>query len=369
MVDIRVRRLADLIAGYCIEVTKGMEVIVSATTAAIPLVVELYRAILQRGGYPHAMITDEVLGETFYRFADEETLKYVPRLDKFIFENIDALVRILSSTHTKYLSSIDPARISTAQAARRELKEIFLRRAAEGKLKWVIAPYPTKALAQEASMSYTEYEDFVFRATMVDREDPITAWKEQAKFQERVAQFLSKISELHIVAEDTDLKLRVEGRKWINDDGKHNMPGGEVFTGPIEDSIEGYIVFTYPAIWGGREVEGIKLVFKKGNVVEAKAIKGEDFLKKMLETDEGAKKVGEFAFGLNYSINVFTKEILFDEKIGGTIHLAVGSSYPETGGRNISAIHWDMIKDMKKGKIYADGDLVYEKGKFIEGIL
>lgn len=367
--SVHVSRLADLLAEYCISVKKGGEIVFTSSYEALPLAVEVVRAVVARGGYPVVRLTDELLAEAFYRYAPREVLEYVPKIDRFIMEKADALIRVVSSTHTKYLASIDPEKIRIASAARKELTEIFMKRSAEGSLRWVVTAYPTKALAQEAGMSFSEYADFVFRAVKADKEDPVSEWKRQAEYQAKVAEFLSKVSELRFVGPGMDITFRIEGRKWINDDGKHNMPGGEVFTAPLEDSTEGYIEFTYPAIWRGREVEGVRLVFKKGVVVEASARRGEEFLKKMLGTDEGAKRVGELAFGLNYDVTRFTKSILFDEKIGGTIHIALGAAYPECGGENKSAIHWDMIRDMKDSKVYADGDLVYDSGRFIKEVL
>ncbi len=370
MVDPRIRKLAKLIVNYCVEVKKGDEVVIGGGIESLPLLREIYREVLVNGGYPlQVNIQDEVMSEIFYRYAPEYILEYVSPLEKEIMEKVDVVIRILSPSHTKHLMGIDPEKMKKRSKARFEITRIFLERSARKELRWNIAPYPTKALAQEAGMSILEYEDFVYKATMVDKEDPIKAWVEKAREQQKIADFLNKVSELKYEGPGINLYLRVDGRIWINDDGKYNMPGGEVFSAPIEDSVEGYVEFDYPAVWRGVEVEGVKLVFKKGVVVEAKARKGEEFLKKMLETDEGAKRLGEIAFGLNYNIDRFTKEILFDEKIGGTIHMALGAAYPETGGKNKSSIHWDMIKGMKEHKVYADGDLVYEKGKFIKEIL
>ena len=362
-------KFAQLLVDYCVNVKKLDEVVISASYEAYPLVRELYRAIVERGGYPRFLVSDEVLQEIFYRYASEELLEYLSPIDKYIVENINVRISILSPTHTKPLVNIDPERMKKRSIALRPLTEIFMKRDAEGSLRWVVTAYPTRAMAQEAGMSPLEFEDFVYHALKLHEKDPVEAWIKQAKWQEKIVGFLNKASEIRIVAEDTDLLLRVDGRKWINDDGKKNMPGGEVFTGPHEDATEGYIEFTYPAVWRGVEVEGVRLVFKKGMVVEAKARRGEEFLKKMLEVDEGARRLGEAAFGLNYDVTRFTKEILFDEKIGGTIHLALGAAYPETGGKNISAIHWDMVKDMKNGKVYVDGDLVYENGRFLKDVI
>ena len=244
-----------------------------------------------------------------------------------------------------------------------------MRRDFEGSLRWVVTIYPTKALAQEAGMSLITYEDFIYKALKLYEDDPINAWVSQSRFQEKVINMLGRVSELRFLGSDIDLTLRVDGRKWVNDDGRRNMPGGEVYTAPIEDSVEGYVVFTYPVIWRGIEMDGVKLVFRRGEVVNASATKGEEFLKKIVDVDEGAKRVGEVAFGLNYDIDRFTKQILLDEKIGGTIHLALGSAYLVAGGTNKSAIHLDLIKDLRDGKVFADGDLIYSNGRFVSDIL
>ena len=365
-----VRRLAKLITDYCVSVRKGDEVVISAGLESIPLVREVYREVVQRGGYPLLVrFRDEVLDEIFYKHAPDELLEYISPIEKQLIERITVSISILAPSHTRHLTSIDPERIAKRSRARRELSRIFLDRSAKGELRWTLAPYPTRALAQDADMSIVEYEEFVFHATMVDREDPVKAWVEQANWQQKIADFLNRVSELHYKGPGIDFHIQVHGRKWVNDDGKYNMPGGEVFTGPVEDTAEGYIEFDYPAIWRGREVDGIKLVFRRGEVVEAHASKGEEFLRKMIATDEGSRRLGELAFGLNYNITRFTREILFDEKIGGTMHIALGSSYPETGGQNVSSIHWDMIKSLRNHRVYADGDLVYENGHFIEEVI
>uniref|UniRef100_A0A7C2V9E2 Aminopeptidase n=1 Tax=Ignisphaera aggregans TaxID=334771 RepID=A0A7C2V9E2_9CREN len=362
-------KFAKLLVDYCTAIKQLDEVLIASSYEAYPLIVELYKEIVKRGAYPRLVINDEVLNEIFYRYAPHQLLEYLSPIDKYTMENIDVRISILSSTHTKPLISIDPERRKIREKALKELREIFMKRESTGSLRWTVTAYPTRALAQESNMSPLEFEEFVIKAIKLHVEDPLAAWLEQAKKQQRIVEFLSKVDEIRILDSDTDLLLKVGGRTWINDDGKNNMPGGEVFTAPHEDSVEGYITFTYPAIYSGTEVEGIKLVFRRGEVVESKAMKGDEFLRKMLEVDEGAKRVGEFAFGLNYDINRFTKQILFDEKIGGTMHLALGASYLKTGGKNSSAIHWDMIKDLGKASVYADKELVYKNGKFIEEVL
>ncbi len=363
------RKFASLLTDYCVEVKKGDEVLITSGLEALGLAREIYRRVLERGGYPRFMLVDDVMTEMFYRYAAPEILEYLSPIDKVLYEKVDARITIMAPSHVKPLVGIDPERVKTRSRATRELTEIFMRRESEGSLRWVLTAYPTQAMAQEAGMSPLEWREFVFRAVKLYAEDPVAEWKRQAVFQERVVKALSKVDEVKLEGEGVNLLLKVGGRTWISDDGKNNMPGGEVFTAPHEDSAEGYIEFTYPAVWRGYEVEGVRLEFSRGLVVKATARKGEEFLKKMLETDEGARRIGEFAFGLNYDINRFTKEILFDEKIGGTIHLALGASYPRTGGVNKSSIHWDMIKDMRRGRVKADDDIIYENGRFLEEVL
>jgi len=362
-------KYAKLITDYCTSIRKFDEVMVSGSLEAMPLIRELWKEIVLRSAYPRLIIADDILSEIFYRYAPQELLEYVSPIDRFIAEKITVRISILSPQHTKPLISIDPERIRTRSRATKEFSEIFMKRDAAGDLRWVVAPYPTRALAQEAGMSPLEFEEFVYRALKLYETDPVSAWIAQAERQNKITTLLSKVDELHFISDNTDLLVKVGGRTWINDDGKNNMPGGEVFTAPHEDSVEGFITFEYPAIYGGFEVEGIKLIFKRGEVTEVSATKGEEFLRKMLAVDEGAKRVGEIAFGLNYDITRFTKEILFDEKIGGTVHMALGAAYLKTGGKNVSSIHWDMVKDMKKGKIYADKDLIYENGHFIKDLI
>jgi aminopeptidase len=240
-----------------------------------------------------------------------------------------------------------------------------MQRSASGDLRWCITLYPTHASAQEAGTSLTDYEEFVYGAMLLQHDDPVAAWKAQGKEQQRIADFLSETREVRIVAKNTDLRLAIAGRKWENADGLKNFPDGEVFSSPIEDSVNGVIAYTFPAIYGGREVDGIRLTFEHGRVVKAEAEKGNDFLQEMLNMDAGARVIGELGVGTNYGIQRFTKNMLFDEKIGGTVHLALGAGYPETGSLNVSSLHWDMLLDLRGGgEIYADGRLVQKNGKW-----
>jgi aminopeptidase len=302
---------------------------------------------------------------TFFKYAKEHQLKFLSPFEKFLIENIDVSIGLFCEPNPKRLTNVDPAKTRMRTAARYPIMETFYRRVAEGKLRWTGLPYPIEAEAQEAAMSLEEYENFVYSSCLLDEEDPVAEWKKTHKQQQKTCDFLNKTDEIHIVGEDTDLTFKAKGRKWINCSGKENMPDGEVFTAPIENSTNGTIRFTFPGIIQGREVEDIKLTFKDGKVIKASAAKGDDFLQQTLKI-EGANCIGEAAIGTNYGITRFTKNMLFDEKMGGTLHMALGNSYPESGGTNKSAIHWDILKDMKKdAEIYADGKLFFKNGKFL----
>jgi aminopeptidase len=280
-------------------------------------------------------------------------------------EFFDARLTIEASENTKSLSGVDPKRVALRQAALGGLGRRLMERSASGELRRCLTLFPTEAHAQDAEMSLAEYEDFVFDSCLLNLPDPAEGWRQVRAEQQRIVDYLMAHDHIHIVAPDTDIRYRVAGRTWINSDGKRNFPSGEVFTGPIENSVEGHVRFNYPAIYNGREVEDVRLFFKAGKVVEASASRGEDFLQAMLDTDPGARFLGEVAFGLNYNIQRFTRKILFDEKIGGTMHMALGRSYPDSGGKNDSAIHWDLICDLRDGEVTADGELCYRDGKFI----
>jgi len=364
MVDPRIEKLAKLCIHYSVDVKPEETVLIQGSELAFPLINEMYKECFFSDAHPMIRANLDV-NYTFFKYAKDHQLKFVSPIEKFITENMDVSIRIDCEPNPKRLTSIDPARIRMYAASRKELTETFHKRVAEGKLRWTILPYPIDAQAQEASMSMVEYEDFVYDSCLVDREDPIAEWKKIHQQQGKICEFLNRAGEIRIVGEDTDLTFNVKGRKWINCNGKENMPDGEVFTAPIENSANGTIRFTFPGIVAGREVEDVKLTFKDGKVVKASAAKGDGLLQQLLKID-GASRIGEASIGTNYSITKFTKNMLFDEKMGGTIHIAIGNSYPESGGLNKSAIHWDILKDMKKnGEIYADGKLFYKNGKFL----
>ncbi|MBM2825827.1 MAG: peptidase aminopeptidase [Dehalococcoidales bacterium] len=303
--------------------------------------------------------------EIFFRYASDEQLKHVPKPLELVMETYDVRISILAESNTKALSNVESGKIVLQQRARTELMNTFMRRSAAGELRWTVAPFPTNAFAQDAEMSLSEYEEFVYGACLPDMDNPVGYWQQFSARQEKIVRWLKGKTNLHIRGPETELRLSIAGRSFVNCDGHYNMPDGEIFTGPVENSIEGNVYFSYPAIYRGREVTGVRLWFERGKVVKASADKNEDFLLKTLDTDAGSRFVGEFAIGTSRSITRFTREILFDEKIGGSFHMALGAGYPETGSKNKSAIHWDMICDLREGgEIWVDNELFYRNGIF-----
>jgi len=364
LVDQRVEKLAKLCVDYSVEVKPKEIVVIQGSDAAFLLMNELYRDCLLAGAHPYVMANMDVQ-YTFYTHAKEHQLKFVSPMDKFIVENMDVNIGIFCEPNPKRLTNVDAGKMRMRTAARKELGEIFFKRWGDGKLRWVGAPFPITSQAQEAGMALPEYEDFVYGSCLLDKRDPAAEWRRIHKEQDRICRFLNKKSEIRVVGEDTDLTFSTKGRTWINCSGKVNMPDGEVYTGPVEDSVNGTIRFTYPGLYMGKEVEDIKLTFKGGKVIRASAAKGEDLLKELLKI-EGANHLGETAIGTNYAIKTFTKDMLFDEKMGGTIHMALGRGIPESGSVNQSAIHWDILKDMKRdAEIYADGKIFFKNGNFV----
>jgi aminopeptidase len=364
--DLRIEKLAELLVDYSVGVKPGEKVAIQGEVLATPLLKAVYARVLQAGGNPFLVVSPNGLDEIFYRYASDEQIKHVAPPTKLIYDSYDVRISIGAEENTKALNDVDPAKIVLRQQARRDLMRTFLQRAARGEMRWTYALFPTAAYAQDSEMGLAEYEDFVYTACLGDIDDPIGYWKRFSVWQQKVVDWLKGRKNIHITAPDTDLSLDIEGRTFINCNGHENMPDGEVFTGPVENSIEGHVYFSYPTIENGREITGVRLWFEKGKVVKATADKNEEFLLKTIDTDEGARRVGEFAFGTNAGINRFTRQILFDEKIGGSFHMALGASYPETGGKNESAIHWDMICDMRRGgEVTVDEQLFYRNGEFV----
>ena len=366
MADPRVEAVARVLVDYSVNIQPDEFVQIQGAPEGTPLILAVYQRVLERGAHPWLRLGSDDSAEIFYKYASDDQLDFIPNVDRQLIEEIDASIGIWTETNTKALTNVDPAKQSRRQAARRPLSERFLERAARKELKWTGTAYPTLAFAQDAEMSLREFEDFVYEAALVHEPDPIAAWKAVSKRQQHLIDWLDEKKEVRLLGPDTDLTLSIEGRSWVNCDGHENFPDGEIFTGPIEDSVNGHVRFTYPACEGGREVEDVRLWFENGRVIRATAAKNEEFLLTMLDTDEGSRYLGEFAFGTNQGVQRFTKNILFDEKIGGTVHMAVGTGYPETGSKNRSAIHWDMICDLRKGgEVWVDGILFAKDGQFL----
>ena len=351
---------AALLCDYCLEVSPGQQVVVRSTTLASPLLLAVQRAVLEREAWPLLRVSLPEQELSFWSAARPAHLDAFAPLDLVEAEGTDASLSIHAPANTRELAGVDPAVLARAARARSPVREAALRR------RWCVSLWPTAAGAQEAGMSTADFAAFVERALFLDREDPAAAWAELSSLQAQLIDRLARASELRIEGEGTDLSLSVAGRVWVNSDGRRNMPSGEVFTGPVETSASGVVRFDIPSSPRGVEVSGITLEFRDGVVVAASADRGDDVLQAMLATDDGARRLGEIGIGTNTGIDRPVGTILFDEKIGGTVHLALGRSYPETGGKNESAIHWDMICDLRTGgRITADGTPILVDGKLV----
>jgi aminopeptidase len=366
MPDPRIEKLADVLVNYSVEVQPGDKVVVQGSTLAEPLLKAVYARVLRAGGHPLMLASLPGVDALLFRYASDEQLQYVPEPLKLVVDTFDVSIGVGGAENTKALSNVDPARVVLHNRAQTALIETVMRRSASGELRWVGTLFPTHAHAQDAEMSLSEYEDFVYGACLPDPDDPVGYWRRFSAWQQKIVDWFKGKERVHVVGPETDLRLSIADRVFINSDGRRNMPSGEVFTGPVEDSVEGHVYFSYPAIHQGREVTGVRLWFEGGQVVKATAEKNEDFLLETLDTDEGSRYVGEFAIGTNEGITRFTRQILFDEKIQGSFHMALGRGYPETGSQNRSAIHWDMICDLQGGgEIRVDDDLLYRDGRFV----
>lgn len=365
--DLRVQKFARILVEHSTQVLPGDRVGITATTAAEPLIREIYKQVLQRGGFPHLLLDFPGQDELLFKYASDTQLDFIPLFHKMAFDEFEVLVKIRSEVNTRALSGIDPARQSRRQKALASLLQAQMQRGAEKSLRWMSTLYPTNAFAMEAEMGLEEYQEFVFNAIHADdaTPDPVAYWKRVEENQKRIIDCIQGHDKVELRGPNVDLSLSIKGRTFRNASGQNNMPDGEIYTGPVEDSANGWVRFTYPAVYLGRVVEGIELHFEAGRVVKAHARKNEKFLGEMLESDTGARYLGEFAIGTNFEIDRFTKNILFDEKIGGSFHMALGAGYPETGSLNKSVIHWDMICDLRQdSEIRVDGEAMYRNGQF-----
>jgi aminopeptidase len=360
--DELIARWADLLVDYCLKVERGETIVIGSELEARPLVEAACKAVVLRGAHPLVRLEIPGLHEFFLEHADDAQLAHLPPTAVYEAQAADARIRIVAEGDTRSMSRVDPRRQAIYERARDPIRQ------AARQKRWVLTQYPTAAYAADAGMPHDDYEAFVAAAMFLDRPDPGAAWRELGRRQAGFVEFLSGVRSLQVQAEGTDLTLAVDGRTWINSDGRRNMPSGEVFTGPIEDSASGRLRCGFPVCRDGRKLAGIALEFRRGQVVAASAAEGEDYLLAMLDLDPGARRLGELGLGLNPGIDRFTGSILFDEKIGGTVHFALGQSYPETGGSNASALHWDLIVDTRtQGRIRADGRLVMEDGRWLVG--
>ncbi len=376
MPDPRLDRLADVLTGYSTSVRKGDLVNIHAEPVALPLIEAVYRSVLRAGGHPFWTPKCEALHEALLTTGTDEQLGFISPLDLERVGKIDVHIGLWSEVNTRYLSRVEPAKIARQQAALRPVRKIFMERESKHELRWCGTQFPTMASAQEAEMSLRQYEDFVFSAGLLDTPDPVAGWKAIRDTQEHLRKRLQGSKEIRFVVpphnahDGTDLRVSVDGSTWINCAGESNFPDGEVFAGP--KGVEGHVNYSFPAVHDGNEVVGTRLKFADGRVVDASAVKNEAFLIKMLDQDAGARTLGEIALGTNYAIKQFSRNTLFDEKIGGTFHAAVGAGYPESGNSNESGLHWDMVCDLRQhatnpgGEVIVDGEVISRNGKFLK---
>ncbi len=366
MRDPRIENLADILVNYSTNVQPGEWVGVLGDVAALPLVRAVYEQVVKAGGNPSLMLTDEALTRVFAREANDDQMAWLDPAQSLYYDNADVYIRCTAFPNTRAMTNVDVKRVQKIQSARRPWLETRMRRAAEGKMKWVGTLFPTEGSAQEAGMCLEEYEDFVFGATFADQADPVGEWKKLGDMQQKKIDWLKGKKDVRLKGPNIDLELSIDGRVFINACGERNMPDGEIFTGPVEELVNGWYRASFPSIVQGRAVEGIELKFEGGKVINGTAAKNEDLLYAMLDADARSRYLGEFAFGTNFGIDRFTGSILFDEKIGGTVHIAIGAGYPDTGSVNKSSVHWDMICDMRHdSEIHVDGELFYKDGQFV----
>ena len=360
--DPRIKKLAQVLVHYSLEIQPKWKFAISTTPLAEPLALAIYEEALVAGAYPYLLLDFQQTWELFYKKASEDQLQFISPIAKLVTETFDARISIGADYNTRSLSGVDPRRMSMRSKAWRPLTQTFFDRAAKRELRWCTTDYPTNAFAQEADMSLADYEDFVFNAGKLNEPDPVAAWQEEGRRQRVLVDWLTGRDQVAIKGKDVDLTMSIKDRVFIPCDGHENFPDGEIFTGPVEDSVNGWVRFGYPAIYGGQEVVDIELWFENGRVVKEQASKGGALLTSLLNTDSGSRYLGELGIGTNYNIPCFTKNMLFDEKLGGTIHMAIGAGYPESGSKNESGVHWDMLCDMKEGEITVDDELFYQNG-------
>jgi aminopeptidase len=366
MTDPRIEAWARTLVSYSTRVQPGDVVSIEGDVSARPLLAAIYREVLRAGGLPTVIPRLGELTAELLSHGSEEQLTWLSPIDRWSRGEADVLIRVLGEENTKSLSGTDPDRQIARKRSQGPLLQTMMERSAASESRWTLTLYPTNAYAQDAELSTQEFAAFVYDACKLGMDDPAAAWQEQGAMQQRLVEWITGKREVHIQNQDSDLRLCIEGRKWINCDGSNNFPDGEIFTGPVEDATQGHIRFSFPVVVDGREIHDVRLRFESGAVVEASASRGEAYLIETLDADPGARRLGEMAFGTNFDITRFTRNILFDEKIGGTVHMALGAGYPETGSSNQSAIHWDMICDLRQGgSVHVDGQPFLQDGRYV----
>lgn len=354
MFDSRVLKLANILVNHSLEVKEGERVLINGPVEASPLIKEIYRNVLQSGGVPITDISIQGLQKIFFEESNEKQLSDI-EIYEMVYKKVDALIAINAPVNTKELSNIDPKKMQIYQKSFQPIMEYMMK----GNVKWVGSIFPTNSLAQDAEMSLEDYEDFVFSATNID-------YTQLKKMMDNTVKYFNQAKKVRIVGNETDITVDIEGRKALVSEGKHNVPDGEFFFTPNHLLTEGIIYYEWPATIFGREVQGIRLTFEKGKIVKYSAEKGENFLEQIMNMDSGSRYLGELGVGTNPNITKPTKNILFDEKIGGSVHLAIGNAYEAAGKGNVSAIHWDMVKNLKdNGEIYLDNKLAFKNGTWL----
>ncbi len=363
MSEPRVIKLAKVMVHYSLQIKPGQLVLLQTTPLANELSLAFYEEAIKAGA--HVLVQNAIPGanEIFLKNASDEQLDFEMPIRRTIYETFDARMVIEADSNTRELAGVDPKRIARNRKTYGPLFKLFSDRIAKGDMRWCLTVYPTEAMAQEANMSLSDYREFVYGAGMLNEDDPVAYWKKEATRQKKLIDWLAGHKQAVLKGENIDLSMSIEERTFIPCAGDENFPDGEIFTSPVEDSVNGWVRFKYPAIFDGNEVEDIELWFEDGKVIREKAGKNQELLTSLLNTDPGARYLGEWGIGTNYGITRFTKNMLFDEKIGGTIHLAVGLGFAEAGGNNESGLHWDMLCDMAQAEVTVDGELFYKNGK------
>jgi aminopeptidase len=363
MSDPRVKKLAQVMVHYSLGIKRGQKVYLQTTPVAQEFNLEFYEAAIKAGANVTILMDMPGAAEVFLKYASDEQMDFVSPVRKLLIETYDARMVVEAETNTRELAGVDPKRLAHMRKANAPLFSKMLKRIESKQLNWCLTVYPTDAMAQDANLSLSDYREFVYEAGMLNAKDPVALWKAEAKKQQKLVDWLKGGDKAVLKGDNIDLTMSIKGRKFIVCAGDQNFPDGEIFTSPVEKSVNGWVRFKYPAIFDGQEIEDIELWFENGKVVKETAKSNQGLLTAQLNTDKGARYLGEWGIGTNYNIKRFSKNMLFDEKIGGTIHLAMGLGFEEAGGGNQSGLHWDMLCDMAKSEITVDGKLFYKNGK------